>query len=160
MVCTNPSVSPTYSVIGTTTGNQSTLNDPFYSIYQTTADWRVEADLGYVCLASQKTAAFVKATKSRSNIQNNRMIGIKEMALKNRLNVYPNPSSGIIHIESSMNESGEITLSNMLGQIVYKDKLAKDLSVKTIDASSFSKGLYVLTVNSSNGKAQFKITLE
>jgi hypothetical protein len=160
IVCVNPTVSPTFSVIGTTTGNQSTLNDPFYNIYAATADWRVEADLGYVCTASQKTTAFVKATKSRSNIQNNRVIGIKEIDLKNRLSVYPNPTSGIVNIASAINEPAEITVTNMLGQIMLKDKISKDVPLKTIDLGTYSKGLYVLTVSSEHGKAQYKITLE
>jgi hypothetical protein len=161
MVCQNPTVSPAYTIVGTTTGNQSTLNDNFYSTYSLTADWRVFADLGYNCNATQKVSV-TKATKSRSNVQNNRTaIGINEASFKNRIRVYPNPTPGNLNVELlGLNEDVDLNMTNVLGQSVYSEKVNKGIAVRNINTSAFSKGIYTLTVNSSSGKAVYKIVVE
>ncbi len=160
MVCPNPSVSTVFTAIGITTGNQFTLNDPNYLSYQNTADWRVEADLGYSCNATLKTTA-AKIGKSRSNIQNNRIIGIKENSLKNNVMVYPNPAHGILNIDfATANEDVEVNLINVIGQSVYSDRTNRTVGIKTIDVSVFAKGIYVLSLTGKSGKAQYKIVVE
>ncbi|MBK7669007.1 MAG: T9SS type A sorting domain-containing protein [Sphingobacteriaceae bacterium] len=162
MVNITPTVATsTYSLVGTTTGNQSTLNDPFYVFYQNTADWRVEADLGYACTATQKTSV-TKSTKSRSNIQNNRTaIGINEIQFKNKFRVYPNPSSGIINIESmAMDEETNLIVRNVLGQEVYSDKIMKGTTAKTVNLSAFAKGIYSMELSNGNNKAIYKLVTE
>lgn len=165
MVCINPSVSSVYTPVGTTTGNQSSLTDNFYSIYQNTADWRVEADLGYVCTPTARygngNSIALKATKTRSNIQNNRMIGINEVQFKNRFRVYPNPATTTLNLETAYaGEEIDVVLTNVLGQVVYSSKMNKGTYAKSIDVSSFAKGVYTLTVNSVNGKAAYKVIVE
>ncbi|MBA3663238.1 MAG: T9SS type A sorting domain-containing protein [Bacteroidetes bacterium] len=163
MVCMNPNSSPVYSVVGTTTGNQSTLNDPFYTIYQATADWRVEANLGYSCAATLKPIAgnniLGGAVKSRSNIQNNRAIGFKENTLASSVKLYPNPANSIITLELNLNpeeyKSLDVTITNVLGAVMYAGKM--ESATKTIDLNGFAKGIYLLNVHGLNGKATFKV---
>jgi len=165
MVCVNPTVSPTYSLVGTTTGNQSTLNDAFYNIYQATADWRVEADLGYQCLPTAKpingsNPAMLQASKSRSNIQNNRLIGLKENNLQNAVKLFPNPSSNFINLELNRNtnyKNVELKMYDIIGNVVYETKL--DSNTKTIDVSAIAKGVYILNVADNNSKATFKVVI-
>ncbi len=157
MVCINPTISPVYNVIGVTAGNQFNLNDPGYATYSSTADWRVYGDLGYSCNATLKTSS-AKIGKSRSNIQNNRLIGIKEISLKNRVKVYPNPAQGVLNIDfENINENVEINLVNVLGQTIYSEKISKAMNVRTIDISGFAKGVYTLSLS---GKAQYKVVVE
>lgn len=167
VVCVNPTVSTTYSLVGTTTGNQSTLNDPFYAFYQTTADWRVEADLGYACTPSQRggggNSIAVKATKTRSNIQNNRLgaIGVNEIQFKNKFRVYPNPSSGIINIELMiMDDETNVVVRNVLGQEIYSDKIGKGTTSKTIDLNGFAKGVYSMELSNGTNKSVYKLITE
>lgn len=166
MVNINPTVTTSsYSLVGTTTGNQSTLNDPFYVFYMNTADWRVEADLGYSCTPTQKfgtNGIALKATKTRSNIQNNRTaINVNEIQFKNRFRVYPNPSNGIINIESMiMDEETNLVVRNVLGQQVHSDKISKGTTAKTIDLSNFAKGVYSLELSNGNNKAVYKLITE
>jgi hypothetical protein len=165
MVCVNPTASPVYSVVGTTTGNQSTLNDPFYTIYQSTADWRVEADLGYACNATLKLSGnnniMSGTVKSRSNIQNNRLVGVKENLFANAVKIYPNPASSTLNIElktmSPETNNSEICITNILGSVVYTGKM--DAAVKAIDVSSLSKGVYTLHMNSATGRSSFKVVI-
>lgn len=153
----------TYSVVGATSGNQNSLVDPNYSSYATTADWRVEADLGYQCEGNlrltQNNAMLVKAKKSRSNIQNNRTNSIKELNGFENLKVYPNPGNGIFYIEglSSFNDV-EVQISNLLGQnVVYGKKFSGTAVVMEVDVSNLKSGIYILTL--TKGEAQSKIKL-
>lgn len=166
LVNTNPTVTTSSFVpIGTTTGNQNTLADPFFNFYASVADWRVEADLGYSCIPTQKfgnNGIALKATKTRSNIQNNRTaIGINEIQFKNKFRVYPNPSSGIINIESmAMDEETNLIVRNVLGQEVYSDKITKGTTAKTVNLSAFAKGIYSMELSNGNNKAIYKLVTE
>ncbi|MCE3259585.1 MAG: hypothetical protein K0S12_1226 [Bacteroidetes bacterium] len=164
MVCVDPTVSPTYSLVGTTTGNQSTLNDPFYTIYQATADWRVEADLGYVCNALKPVGgqnASVQSSRSRSNIQNNRTIGINEHLMLQTLKLYPNPASSSVTLEMAGHtedlKKAEIIITNVLGSEIYKGTF--EGNSKTIDVSQLSKGVYTLFVNTANARSTHKVII-
>jgi hypothetical protein len=168
LVNTNPTVTTSSFVpIGTTTGNQSTLADPFYNFYSAVADWRVEADLGYVCTPSMRggtgtNGIALKATKTRSNIQNNRMaIGINEIQFKNRFRVYPNPATNVLTMETLYaGEDIDVLITNVIGQTIYTDKLVKGVYTKTINVGTFAKGIYSLVVNSQSGKAVYKVVVE
>lgn len=169
LVCVNPSVSTTYSLIGTTTGNQSTLADPFYNIYSSTADWRVEANLGYACdptvnkptPGNSANPVLLKASKSRSNIQNNKTSGIKEISIARNVKVYPNPSNNVVNIELNLSpeilKTAELYLSNVLGSVVYTSK--SETQIKTIDVSTLAKGVYTLHVTSAAGSATYKVVV-
>jgi hypothetical protein len=162
LVCQNPTVNPAYQLVGTTTGNQNQLNDPYYSIYQNTADWRVEAYLGYSCLASKAlTQGQSSSQVSRSNISNNRVIhniGIKTNSLMRGLKVYPNPASRMVYVQfESAGPDSEVSMYNTLGEKVYSGVVQNSGS---IDVSGFSKGIYSLTVKSDKGKAIYKIIVE
>lgn len=166
IVCVNPTVSATYSLVGTTTGNQSTLNDPFYTIYQATADWRVEANLGYQCEPSMRPvngaeAVMLKATKSRSNIQNNRLMGIREKEMIHAMKFYPNPSSDKITVELNrdMNfKNVKLSLSNILGKEIFNSGMEAHL--QTIDVSQFAKGVYILNASNGSTSATYKVVVK
>jgi hypothetical protein len=160
LVCQNPTANSAYQVVGTTTGNQNQLNDIFYSIYQATADWRVIGDFGYSCIA-QKTAAQGKSTPvTRSNISNNRAapdVTIRENSILNTVSVFPNPAQKFLNVNFySANTELELKLTNMLGQVVYKENATTN---KTIDVSEFSKGVYSLTVKTGNSRKVYKVVL-
>jgi PKD repeat protein len=160
LVCQDPTVSTVYQLVGTTTGNQNQLNDPFYQIYQATADWRVVADLGYSCLAQKVVPGNKTAQVSRSNIANNRAaVGLKENSLLTGVKVFPNPVQKIlnVNIDHATSET-ELKLFNMIGEVVYSAKISGNKT--SIDVSSFSKGIYTLAVSNASGKAMHKIVVE
>ncbi|MFY9310582.1 MAG: T9SS type A sorting domain-containing protein [Bacteroidia bacterium] len=63
------------------------------------------------------------------------------------LNVYPNPSDNIINI--NYKGLADITIYDYSGRVVYK-KLKTDTS-NAIDVSNYVPGLYIITVESTNG---------
>ncbi len=161
LVCPNPSVSPNYQLVGTASGNQSSLNDPAYATYSATADWRVVGDLGYVCYA-QKTAQQGKSTPvTRSNISNNRAaapdVGVTEKNSLNAVQVYPNPADKFLTVSfGSLIDEVELKLTNIVGQIIYSEKTNGS---KTIDVSQFSKGIYTLTIHLGGAKNVYKVVV-
>ncbi len=72
----------------------------------------------------------------------------------NSITLYPNPTNKEVNI-SSENIINSIELFNSLGQKVYQTNLkAKG---KTIDVNSFSKGVYVIVVNTDKGYSRKKL---
>ena len=83
------------------------------------------------------------------------MSGIS-LAHKNELfSFYPNPARDFLHI--SCNEKAQITIRNMTGVIIYSDHFTGS---KMIDVSSYPKGIYFVSVNTSNGCDVKKVVVE
>jgi len=83
--------------------------------------------------------------------------GIQEVTLE--LSIYPNPASGLLHIES---EDGSVidalTAYDITGRVV----LAKTglTAVEELDLSSWSAGVYILKIESRGGTAVRRITVK
>jgi hypothetical protein len=62
----------------------------------------------------------------------------------NQINIYPNPAKNEIHISNIDAVSTEIRIFNVLGkQVFYQPKITE----KTIDISSFNKGIYIVKLD-------------
>ncbi len=59
------------------------------------------------------------------------------------IQVWPNPTKDVLHIEA---EDNTVEIRNLLGQLVLSAK-----NVETIDLSDFEKGIYFLMVSDKNG---------
>ena len=62
----------------------------------------------------------------------------------NILNVYPNPSTGLLNINQSSNDIYTISVTNIIGQVVYKDIINNVKNI--IDLSHFDKGVYLVEI--------------
>ncbi|HYG16197.1 MAG TPA: S8 family serine peptidase [Bacteroidia bacterium] len=62
------------------------------------------------------------------------------------INIYPNPSQGIIHIEGDL-QNAKFTLCNSLGQVVTEGRLSGRRS--TIDVTPLLPGIYFLKISNS-----------
>ncbi len=65
----------------------------------------------------------------------------------NQLSVFPNPSYGLLHIEPGNFEFEKYSIHNSMGQKVQEDSFSSKL-----DVSSLPKGLYYLSLTTSNEK--------
>jgi len=77
--------------------------------------------------------------------------------------VVPNPSSGQIKINIAVETTAiyNLSVTNMLGQVVYSDVLPVNGAVtERIDLSSVGKGVYFLTLENTNERLQKKIILK
>lgn len=67
-----------------------------------------------------------------------------------KVTVYPNPSEREIHLSLPFNiQQADITLINMLGQVVYKTKSTGDGKL-TMDATGIPSGIYLLKIADGN----------
>lgn len=69
----------------------------------------------------------------------------------NYLNIYPNPSTGILTFENNGIEPNEVQVFDLNGKLVDSFRLDRN-STKTINYNSFSSGLYLVNVTCENGK--------
>ena len=84
------------------------------------------------------------------NITKSTGVGISTIA-KGKTVVYPNPSTGSIYVNSTINsESFTVSVFNAIGQNVYS-KVYSTLSSQMIDLSSQPSGQYMVRVISDKG---------
>jgi hypothetical protein len=78
--------------------------------------------------------------------------GVDPTGLVAEFNVYPNPTSGAFTVAIVNTQASDlvITLTNIQGQVVYRNNVANALNHQETIDSELSKGVYFLTVN--NGK--------
>ncbi|NVN94448.1 MAG: DUF2271 domain-containing protein [Bacteroidetes bacterium] len=88
-----------------------------------------------------------------SNIIQYSNVGIKSVENNNSFNIYPNPVSNELIIESDVNNNGiAFEILNSIGQVVYKGRLLDKTVVQT---TGFAPGIYILKLE--NGKSfEFK----
>ena len=77
------------------------------------------------------------------------------------VNIYPNPSSNIFNLEFKSDSETEILVTNVLGEQVFFE-LTKSIGEfnTQIDLSNYSKGVYNLTIKTSDGISNHKLILQ
>ena len=77
------------------------------------------------------------------------------------VNIFPNPSSNIFNLELSLDSEAEIAVTNILGEQVYIESKKSIGEFNTqIDLSNYSKGIYNLTIKTSDGLSNHKLILQ
>ena len=77
------------------------------------------------------------------------LVGIKENEINNlNYNIYPNPTSSTLTIETNSNTKQNLEIVNLLGQTMYTYYI---YSKATVDVSAFPKGIYILKLNTDKG---------
>lgn len=68
--------------------------------------------------------------------------------------VYPNPSTGVVHLTISGMEGRkvELTVINVIGTVLYRETLTElnERYTKTLDLSRFANGLYYVKLEADN----------
>ena len=77
---------------------------------------------------------------------------------RERFNVYPNPNKGKFTVSCSEKIDG-LEIFNSTGEIIFSTLKADDRK-KSIDLSNYSKGIYVIRINSGNKLLTKKIILQ
>jgi hypothetical protein len=75
-----------------------------------------------------------------------------------QFNVYPNPTNGVFTIELDASEKYDVTVNNVLGQIVYTTSTTSMNT--TIDLSSFEKGIYTIELKNNRSTYTEKLIVE
>ncbi len=76
-----------------------------------------------------------------------------DLALKNGLRLYPNPTNSVLNIElNTVLTEGKVEVFDVLGKEVFTQKLQPNNSTQ-IDVSNWDTGMYLLKISSENGEA-------
>lgn len=77
--------------------------------------------------------------------------------------VYPNPSTGIVHVSINGFEGRKLELRvlNVIGSVLYRETLTElnDRYVKVLDLSKFTSGLYYVKLESDAGSEMRKLVI-
>jgi hypothetical protein len=83
-------------------------------------------------------------------------VGINESQLSHDINLYPNPSSGIIHLNSE-NKVEKIAIHDLQGRVLLT--IDKPTNNQPIDLSHLTRGCYVVIVRTNNSLTSQKVLL-
>ena len=77
------------------------------------------------------------------------------------IKLVPNPAANTLDVmvSPSIDESCTITISNMLGEVIYKSTGENTIKLKTIDVSTLAQGLYVVSIRSNTLLKNAKLTI-
>ena len=83
-------------------------------------------------------------------------VGINEKVAVLKMNIFPNPSSGIINISNEINDEALVTIFDMLGREIYTGSFIHNTSV---DLSEEGKGVYFIVVEQNNQRISKKVMI-
>ena len=88
----------------------------------------------------------------------NPVLAVDNSLMKNDLQVFPNPTSGLLTIQNNKQlKLNTAQVYSMTGQLVKSFKLDPTAKNTTIDLTSFVKGTYIVKVNSDNESTNVKV---
>ncbi len=82
---------------------------------------------------------------------NNNFVGVEEMVQHNNLNIYPNPTYGIVYLQLSNAGYGLVTINvmDMQGRVVMQKTNVQMTNTILMDTSSLTQGTYIITIASN-----------
>lgn len=95
------------------------------------------------------------------NIRLTQFVGQEEQLIKNEIKVYPNPSTGIFHVQLPENQNYHTAqLYNQFGKVIYKAELNSDLNKFDIKLdNNLAKGIYYLKVEGNKFSSTKKLII-
>ena len=90
---------------------------------------------------------------------NSTTLGVNDFNLNDNIKIYPNPTTGIFTIQSSLEDAINVQLFDILGKQVLKTfKIEK--GIINIDVSDLSKGIYLLKLINKRGSTTQKLIID
>lgn len=102
----------------------------------------------YRVLAEDNTYADYTVTVSIDN-------AIADVYIKNIMQMYPNPSNGVVYVKSLSN--GNLTITNTLGQVVYNSTINANEIMNVKDLNS---GIYNVSIETNSTKITQKLVVK
>ena len=99
-------------------------------------------------------------TRTKSVVLNCRE---SEMTQAAKLNVYPNPTAGMVNVEfTSEKGNAQITMMDLSGRMVMQQtqQVVAGQNNIQLDLSKFAKGTYMLNLRTADGNHQVKVVVE
>jgi hypothetical protein len=150
-----------WGTIQTLSASSTAYTDLNYATFQATADWRVETQWTVNCNPTMKLVQGTMAavTKSRSNIQNNRVnVGMKDIFASD-FTVYPNPAGGQITVHfNSLTLNAQVEIFDLAGKLVKNTSSANASELK-IYLGELSEGSYFVRISANGVNAIKKLVI-
>ena len=88
-------------------------------------------------------------------------VSVPELTKDAVINVYPNPTKGIINLSFDKTYYGNILkVENILGQTVYQENVEQfDSGIKSINLGNNANGIYFVTIQNKETKLMYKVLL-
>jgi hypothetical protein len=80
-------------------------------------------------------------------------LGVKDFNNTSEFSVYPNPTSGLMKLSSSINTVSNVAVYDLLGKVVLTNNYS-NLNEVSVDLSSLKTGVYFMKATSDNGGVQ------
>lgn len=78
----------------------------------------------------------------------------------NDLQVYPNPSTGVVLFTTDANTSGAVAqVFDVTGKLLISQPLNTQQKIHSLDMNAYASGMYVLVLHSSNGQSVRKLEI-
>jgi hypothetical protein len=84
-------------------------------------------------------------------------VGVNEMGEQAYVSTYPNPAADMLTVKANT-EIIRVSVSNMLGQVVYHAELNTEQTV--VDLSTYETGMYFVKVETLNGTTTHKVMVK
>jgi len=85
-------------------------------------------------------------------------IGVEDYLVE-LVDIYPNPTQGIINVDVADLKVTEINIYNVVGELVYKSFVNNFATSTNIDLSDQPEGIYMVNVNTEEGMVTKKLTI-
>ncbi len=88
-------------------------------------------------------------------------VGLAEKTTETNLQIFPNPSSGVVHVSISQSGSYQLELMNILGQVVFTENIrSTDNESIRVDLGHLASGVYLLNIRGENFSQTSKLNIE
>lgn len=113
--------------------------------------------LGTVSVTETTASGCVGTTKSMDVDCNVLATNILQQA--GNLYVYPNPTSGLLYVESATTEQSTYTLTNMAGQQIMLNnmQIMQQGTRQLLDVSTLANGMYILNIKNNKNSVNIRI---
>ena len=146
--------------VNSVAGSQQTVADPLYTVYQSTASWRVQTVWNITCTPTLRlngnqtiSSSF---SSSFSNTYSNNTTSIHNNYINSQILVYPNPTNGVFVIETNSTEKQIVQVFDVNGKLVITQTINGTTS---IDASNLNEGVYNMTIIGNEGVANKRLVI-
>lgn len=165
-VCEESAVVQWTSVAGAEAYDVFVLGEKYMEVQVTTSETSAEIaiedpyDFWVAVRAKNDTEGWVsertRARQHRNGITNC-TVGIGDNIFENSITMYPNPATGEVffNLSGSRYDSFNVTVSNSLGQTVAKTELSGQTG--SLDLTSYSPGIYFVTIKAGNNSTTKKL---
>lgn len=89
-------------------------------------------------------------------LSSNPTIGVQEVAELEGVSMYPNPTTGILNINTTTNEKYTVEVMNMLGELIMTTKFT---GMTTMDLANFADGVYSVRISNGTSATVQRVTL-